>query len=77
MFLATDTDWAPWTVVKGNDKKRARVEAMRHVLHIFDSEDEDTDLVNEPDSLIVGSAARIFEDGENTQAFSQMDGTTV
>src|SRR4051812_6791027 len=32
MFRATDTDYAPWTVVKSNDKKRARVEAMRHVL---------------------------------------------
>ncbi len=77
MFLATDTDWAPWTVVKSNDKKRARVEAMRHVLHMFDYEDKDTDLVKEPDGLIVGSASRIFEDGENTQAFSQLRGTAV
>ena len=32
MFLYTDTAHAPWTVVKSNDKKRARLEAMRHVL---------------------------------------------
>lgn len=50
---------------------------MRHVLHLFDYEDKDTDLVGEPDSLIVGSASRIFEDGENIQAFSQPRGTTV
>lgn len=68
MFLATDTDWAPWTVVKSNDKKRARVEAMRHVLHMFDYEDKDTELVRAPDNLIVGPASRIFEDGENTKA---------
>ena len=65
MFLATDTDWAPWTVVKSNDKKRARLEAMRHVLHLSDYEDKDTELVAGPDSLIVGPASQIFEDGES------------
>ncbi len=68
MFLATDTDWAPWTVVKSNDKKRARLEAMRHVLHMFDYDDKDTELVTAPDSLIVGPASRIFEDGERPGA---------
>lgn len=64
MFLATDTGWAPWTVVKSNDKERARLEAMRHVLHLYDYEDKDTELVAAPDSLIVGRASRIFENGE-------------
>ena len=32
MFAATDTDAAPWIVVKSNDKKRARINAMRYVL---------------------------------------------
>ena len=68
MFLATDTDRAPWTVVKSNDKKRARLEAMRHVLHMFDYDDKDTELVTAPDSLIVGPASRIFEDGERPGA---------
>ena len=36
MFFYTDTADAPWTVVKSNDKKRARIEAMRHVLYQFD-----------------------------------------
>src|SRR5882757_8450890 len=36
MFRETDTEQAPWTVVKSNDKKRARVEAMRSVLARFD-----------------------------------------
>ncbi len=44
---------------------------------MFDYEDKDTDLVEEPDSLIVGSDSRIFEDGANTQAFSQLGRTTV
>lgn len=39
MFRATDIDSAPWTVVKSNDKKRARTEAMRSVLVRFDYDD--------------------------------------
>ena len=41
MFHYTDTEWAPWTVVKSNDKKRARLEAIRHVLAKFDYEGKD------------------------------------
>ena len=29
MIRRTDTEWAPWTTVKSNDKKRARINAMR------------------------------------------------
>ena len=65
MFLATDRDHAPWTVVKSNDKKRARLEAMRHVLNLFDYDGKDPELATAPDPLIVGPASRIFEDGEH------------
>ncbi|OMQ16168.1 polyphosphate kinase 2 [Modestobacter sp. VKM Ac-2676] len=57
MFLHTDTEHAPWTVVKSNDKKRARLAAMRHVLHRFDYTDKDAAAVGTPDPLIVGPAA--------------------
>jgi len=66
MFFYTDTADAPWTVIKSNDKKRARIEAMRFVLNRFDYPDKDTDVVGTPDALIVGPAAQVFEDGENT-----------
>jgi polyphosphate kinase 2 len=56
MFSSTDTDVAPWTVVKSNDKKRARINAMRHVLNEFDYENKDHDVVGRPDPLIVGRA---------------------
>jgi polyphosphate kinase len=56
MFAATDTDAAPWIVVKSNDKKRARVNAMRHLLAKSDYDDKDDDVVGEPDPLIVGRA---------------------
>jgi polyphosphate kinase len=56
MFGATDTDIAPWIVVKSNDKKRARVNAMRHLLAKSDYDDKDDEAVGEPDPLIVGRA---------------------
>jgi polyphosphate kinase 2 len=56
MFAATDTDAAPWIVVKSNDKKRARINAMRYFLASFDYDDKDSDVVGEPDPLIVGRA---------------------
>jgi polyphosphate kinase 2 len=56
MFEATDTDIAPWIVVRSNDKKRARINAMRFVLAKSDYDDKDDELVDEPDPLIVGRA---------------------
>ncbi|SEH48222.1 polyphosphate kinase 2, PA0141 family [Mycolicibacterium rutilum] len=56
MFVATDTDYAPWIVVKSNDKKRGRINAMRYLLSRFDYDDKDDSVVGEPDPLIVGRA---------------------
>ena len=56
MFGATDTDISPWIVVKSNDKKRARINAMRYVLARFDYDDKDDEVVGGPDPLIVGRA---------------------
>jgi polyphosphate kinase 2 len=62
MFMHTDTVTAPWTVVKSNDKKRARLNAMRHVLAGIDYDGKDAEVVGRPDPLIVGRAADILED---------------
>ncbi|RLV49309.1 polyphosphate kinase 2 [Nocardioides mangrovicus] len=53
MFRRTDTDWAPWTTVKSNDKKRARLEAMRAFLSRFDYPGKDADVVGTPDPALV------------------------
>jgi polyphosphate kinase 2 len=65
MFFYTDTADAPWTVIKSNDKKRARIAALRYVLHTLDYADKDTEVVGQPDPLIVGSAASVYEHGEH------------
>ena len=64
MFQQTDTDCAPWTVVKSNDKKRARLAAMRHVLSLFDYAGKDHEVAGRPDPLIVGPAAAVIAEGE-------------
>ncbi|MDH3980502.1 MAG: polyphosphate kinase 2 [Gammaproteobacteria bacterium] len=65
MFFYTDTADAPWTVVKSDCKKRARLNAMRFILNSLDYPNKDTDVVKPPDPLIVGSARNIYEKGEH------------
>ncbi|OZD62362.1 MULTISPECIES: polyphosphate kinase 2 [Nocardiaceae] len=59
-FRATDTDVAPWTVVKSNDKKRARINAMRFILNKYDYANKDPEIVGETDPLLVGRARDVI-----------------
>jgi polyphosphate kinase 2 len=61
MFFYTDTADAPWTVIKSNDKKRARLNCMRHFLASLEYPDKDEDLVGAPDPLIVGHARHVVK----------------
>ena len=63
MFQRTDTSEAPWTVIKSNDKKRARLGAMRSLLARFEYEGKDHDAVGHPDPMIVGAPANLHEVG--------------
>jgi polyphosphate kinase 2 len=63
-FFFTDLPDAPWTVVKSNDKRRARLEAMRHVLRRVDYDGRDNHVVGMPDPLIVGPVPLLNEAGE-------------
>ena len=56
MFRRTDTDWAPWITIKSNDKKRARINAMRHFLSQFEYDGKDHDVVLRPDPRLVKRA---------------------
>ncbi len=64
MFFYTDTADAPWTVVKSDCKKRARLNAMRYVLHRIPYEDRDLEKIGSVDPLLVGRAQVVFEQGE-------------
>ena len=59
MFFYTDTADAPWVIVKSNDKKRARLNCMRHCLSTLDYPDKDPAIATLPDPLIVGHASHV------------------
>ena len=64
MLFYTDTADAPWTIVRSDDKKRARLHAMKFLLSSIPYEGKDEALVDTLDPLIVGSAQAIYEHGE-------------
>ena len=65
MFFYTDTADAPWIIVKSDDKKRARLEAMKHFLSSIDYPGKDTRVVTDPDPLIVGRAEHVVHRSEH------------
>lgn len=64
MFFATDTADAPWTVVKSDCKKRARLNAMRYILSKIPYNNKDIEHIGQVDPLIVGRAQTVFEQEE-------------
>jgi polyphosphate kinase 2 len=60
MFFYTDTASCPWTIIKSDDKKRARLNCMQHFLFGLDYPDKDYDVVNGYDPLIVGSPKQVL-----------------
>lgn len=65
MFFHTDTADAPWTVIKSNCKKRARINALRYILHKLPYTNKDTTRIGNLDPLIVGRANVVYERGEH------------
>ena len=68
MFFETDTADSPWTVVKSDCKKRARLNTMRYVLHKLPYTGKVLQQVGKLDPLIVGRAHVVYERGEKPQA---------
>lgn len=65
MFFYTDTADAPWTIIKSNDKKRARLNCMLHFLNSIDYPDKDMDIVTPTDPLIVGHASHVIHQADH------------
>ena len=66
MFFHTDTADAPWTVIKSDCKKRARLNALRYLLHSFPYTAKDPERIGAVDPLLVGRANVVHERGEHT-----------
>lgn len=60
MFKKTHTEHAPWTVVKTNDKRRARIEVISRVLRSLDYTGRNLDVIGEPDRKIIGNGPRLL-----------------
>jgi len=65
MFFHTDTADAPWIVIKSDCKKRARLNALRYLLHRLPYKTKETDQIGAVDALLVGRAQVVFERGEH------------
>ena len=64
MFFHTDTADAPWTVIKSDDKKRARLNCMRHFLYSLPYPNKNHKIAHLPDPLLVGDASKVLEEDE-------------
>lgn len=65
MFFYTDTADAPWTVIKSSDKKRARINCMRHFLSTLDYPGKDPEIAKAPEPEIVQMAAHAIHESEH------------
>ncbi|NOR20694.1 MAG: polyphosphate kinase 2 [Xanthomonadales bacterium] len=61
MFFYTDTADAPWTIIKSDDKKRARLNCLQHFLSTLDYPDKNLQVVRGPDPLIIGTPSQVIE----------------
>jgi len=68
MFFYTDTADSPWTVIKSDCKKRARLNAMRYILHKLPYTNKSLEHIGPLDPLLVGRAHIVYEQGEEDTA---------
>ena len=70
MFFYTDTADAPWTVVRSNDKKRARLNCMKHFLSTLNYPNKDLDVVGHPDPKIIHQVQNTVHEADHILASS-------
>jgi polyphosphate kinase 2 (PPK2 family) len=64
MMFHTNTKDAPWTIVRSDDKKRGRINCMRHFLSTVDYPGKDNRVVKSPDPLVVGLPETMYGDSQ-------------
>jgi len=65
MFFYTNTADSPWIAIKSDDKKRARINCIRHFLHNLDYANKDTKIVFAPDPKIIGNVNDLYKKKED------------
>jgi polyphosphate kinase 2 len=61
VLVQSDSDTAPWTIVNSNDKRRARLESIRHVVHSLDYDHKDHSVAHAPDPKVVQRGLDVIE----------------
>jgi polyphosphate kinase 2 len=64
MFFHTDIADTPWVVIKSDDKRRARINCLRHFLSALEYPDKNPAVATAPDPLLVGPASKVIEEAE-------------
>ena len=77
MFYHTHTDFAPWYVIKSDDKMRARINSIRHVLHLLPYHGKDHNVVYQADPWIIAGADEVFDVKGKPSRTSQDNGAAV
>lgn len=62
MMAATHSAHSPWTIIRSNDKRRARLNAIRHLLTSLDYPDKDTSRIGKIDTDILGTGPDFFNE---------------
>jgi polyphosphate kinase len=62
MMKATHSNHAPWTVVRYNDKRRGRIEVLRHVLLSMNYPDKNIKVIGKPNNKIIGTGPEFLDD---------------
>ena len=61
MFERSHTSRAPWIIVRGNDKRRARLAVIRRILLAMPYADRDLDIIGKQDGQIIGEGMSFLE----------------
>jgi polyphosphate kinase 2 len=64
MFERTHTPHAPWIVVRGNDKRRCRLEVIRRILRTLPYEGRDMAAIGKPDGKVIGEGPGFLKKGK-------------
>ena len=62
MLDNTHTEHAPWTIVRSNDKRRARINAIKHFLNRLDYPGKERKSIGETDPNILGQGPAFFNE---------------
>lgn len=77
MFYHTHSELAPWYVIKSDDKMRARINAIRHVLNCIPYEGKDPNVVYESDPWIIAKADEVWEIADRSERIISSNGLPI